>query len=56
MKFLKTDLDQRGENYFLMEGTVYVLTNPAMPNMVKIDKTTRNLELRMADLFQQAFQ
>ena len=34
-----------------MEGTVYVLTNPAMPNMVKIGKTTRNVELRLADLY-----
>ena len=33
-----------------MEGSVYVLTNPAMPNMVKIGKKTRNLELRLADL------
>ena len=34
-----------------MEGTVYVLTNPAMPNMVKIGKTTRDVELRLADLY-----
>ena len=34
-----------------MEGAVYVLTNPAMPNMVKIGKTTRNVELRLADLY-----
>ncbi len=34
-----------------MEGSVYVLTNPAMPNMVKIGKTTRNVELRLADLY-----
>tara|TARA_B100001093_G_scaffold371363_1_gene356347 strand:+ start:148 stop:756 length:609 start_codon:yes stop_codon:yes gene_type:complete len=34
-----------------MEGTVYVLTNPAMPNIVKIGKTTRNVELRLADLY-----
>ncbi len=34
-----------------MEGSVYVLTNPAMPNMVKIGKTTRDLELRLADLY-----
>ena len=34
-----------------MEGTVYVLTNPAIPNMVKIGKTTRNVELRLADLY-----
>ena len=34
-----------------MEGSVYVLTNPAMPNMVKIGKTTRDVELRLADLY-----
>ena len=34
-----------------MEGSVCVLTNPAMPNMVKIGKTTRNVELRLADLY-----
>ena len=34
-----------------MEGSVYVLTNPAMPNMVKIGKTTRNVELRLEDLY-----
>ena len=34
-----------------MEGSVYVLTNPAMPNMVKIGKTTKDVELRLADLY-----
>ena len=34
-----------------MEGSVYVLTNPAMPNMVKIGETTRDVELRLADLY-----
>ena len=38
-------------NHNLMEGSVYVLTNPAMPNMVKIGKTTRDVELRLADLY-----
>ena len=34
-----------------MEGRVYVLTNPAMQNMVKIGKTTIDVELRFADLY-----
>ena len=34
-----------------MEGTVYVLTNPAMPDLVKIGKTTRDISLRLADLY-----
>ena len=34
-----------------MEGTVYVLTNPAMPDLVKIGKTTRDVSLRLADLY-----
>ena len=33
-----------------MEGRVYFLTNPAMPNMVKIGKTTRDVELRLGEL------
>ena len=33
------------------EGTVYVLSNPAMPVMVKIGKTTRNVEFRLSDLY-----
>ena len=37
-------------DHYLMGVSVYVLTNPAMPNMVKIGKKTRNLELRLADL------
>ena len=28
-----------------MEGTVYVLTNPAMPDLVKIGKTTGDVQL-----------
>ena len=35
----------------MSEGTVYVLTNPAMPGMVKIGKTTRDVSLRLADLY-----
>ena len=34
-----------------MEGTVYVLTNPAMQGLVKIGKTTRDVSLRLADLY-----
>lgn len=33
------------------EGIVYVLTNPAMPRMVKIGKTGRGLETRLNDLY-----
>lgn len=32
-------------------GIVYILTNDAMPGMVKIGKTTRDIELRMKDLY-----
>ena len=38
-----------------MEGSVYVLTNPAMPNMVKIGKTTRNVELRLVDIYNETY-
>ena len=34
-----------------MEGTVYVLTNEAMKGLVKIGKTTRDVSLRLADLY-----
>ncbi len=34
-----------------MEGSVYVLTNPAMPNMIKIGKMERIVELRLTDLY-----
>ena len=33
------------------EGIVYVLTNPAMPKMVKIGKTGRGVETRLNDLY-----
>ena len=33
------------------EGVVYVLTNPAMPDMVKIGKTGRGVETRLNDLY-----
>ena len=33
------------------EGIVYVLTNHAMPGMVKIGKTGREVETRLRDLY-----
>ena len=33
------------------EGIVYLLTNPAMPGMVKIGKTGREVEARLNDLY-----
>ena len=35
----------------MSEGIVYVLTNPAMPGMVKIWKTGREVEARLNDLY-----
>ena len=35
----------------MSEGIVYVLTNPAMPGMVKIGKTTRDVSFRLAALY-----
>lgn len=35
----------------MAEGIVYVLTNPAMPGMVKIGRTTRAMEARLSELY-----
>ena len=35
----------------MKEGIVYVLSNPAMPGMVKIGKTGRQVEARLSDLY-----
>ena len=35
----------------MSEGIVYVLTNPAMPGMVKIGKTGREVEARLNDIY-----
>ena len=32
------------------EGIIYVLTNPAMPDMVKIGKTNQDLQERLKQL------
>ena len=34
------------------KGYVYILTNPSMPGLVKIGKTTRNVEQRANELYQ----
>lgn len=36
----------------MAEGYVYILTNEAMPGIVKIGKTTRSVEARAAELYQ----
>ena len=34
-----------------MEVSLYVLNNPAVEGLVKIGKTTRDVSLRLADLY-----
>ncbi len=40
-----------GQYFAVNEGIVYVLTNPAMPSMVKIGKKGREVEARLNDLY-----
>ena len=45
-------MNTKSNNY----GIVYLLTNPAMPGLVKIDMTTREcIEERMKELMAQVF-
>ncbi len=39
------------QNQGMAEGIVYVLTNPAMPGMVKIGRTSREMEARLSELY-----
>ena len=32
-------------------GYVYILTNPSMPGLVKVGRTSRNVDLRAAELW-----
>ncbi len=36
----------------MCNGIIYILSNPAMPGIVKIGKTTRDVELRLNELYQ----
>ena len=35
----------------MSEGIVYILTNPAMPKLVKIGRTSREMEARLGELY-----
>ena len=35
----------------MTEGIVYILTNPAMPKLVKIGRTSREMEARLGELY-----